>query len=105
MIPGRRLALALAPALACSLLALSASAALADIPFVSATIYSSAGTTQDSVSLGTLEGNPGKCPAYTGPGIEQHGRQSTFTENFSPTTWTVSTILGCLQRRRWRPRT
>lgn len=98
-VPGRRLALA--GALCTGLLAFGAGAASADdsSPLVTATIYGSQSqTTNASVSTQALLDNPQQCPIYSGGSLDEHGRQGVVTVTPSPTrSWTLSTILGCLQ--------
>jgi hypothetical protein len=71
-------------------------AAIADSPLVTATIYGLQATRQDSVSVASLQADTQRCPEYSGPGIEQHGRNSTFTPTLPAMTWTLPTLLGCL---------
>jgi hypothetical protein len=98
-IPGRRLALGVVACL--GLLTLSSTAAVADdsAPVVQATVYASGGQpTQDSVSPGYLLAHPSQCPLYTGGTLQEYGRTGSEPITPSPTSsWTVGTILGCLQ--------
>lgn len=73
--------------------------ATADQQIVSATVYSSSGTQQESLTLGALQDNSGQCPQYTGAVPVQHGRNGlTTTPNFTGgEVWALSTILGCIQ--------
>ena len=97
MVPGRRVALAALIAVG-ALGSLAASAA-ADQQIVTATVYSSSGTQQESLTLGALEANSNQCPQYTGPVPVQHGQTGqTTTPNFTGgQVWALSTILSCLQ--------
>ena len=76
-----------------------AASAAADQQIVTATVYSSSGTQQESLTLGALEANSNQCPPYTGPVPVQHGQNSlTTTPNFTGgQVWALSTILSCLQ--------
>ncbi|MBV9338304.1 MAG: PKD domain-containing protein, partial [Solirubrobacterales bacterium] len=95
LILGRRLVVVLVLALTVS--GWPAGTAAADDPaIVTATIYSSSGTTQTSASLSSSQADPRTCPEYSGPSPEQHGSHTTFTPNLPATTWAVSTILACL---------
>jgi hypothetical protein len=99
-IPGRRSALALA--LAAALVACSGGVAWGDTNSgqqVIALISRSGQQTQDSVSVGTLVAN---CtPLYGGPLIEYKLPDGTpvgnATQYAKASTWSVSTVLGCLQ--------
>ena len=54
--------------------------------------------TQDSVSPAYLLAHPSQCPVYTGGTLDEYGR--TGREPITPSTtrsWTLGTILGCLQ--------
>jgi PKD repeat protein len=95
--PGRRLAFVAAFVFVAS--GLVASTAAADQQIVSATVYSSSGTRQQSLTLAALEANSGQCPQYTGTPPVQHGRGvDTTTPNFTGgEVWALSTILSCLQ--------
>jgi hypothetical protein len=64
---------------------------------VSATVYSSSGTTQnDSVSLAQLQSNP-KCTPYSGTDMNELGRTGFVDVQLAPGgTWALSTVLGCL---------
>ena len=70
---------------------------------VSATVYSSNGTTTDSVTLGALQANPTGCPAYGGPQTMQElGRNGFVGVTLPPSgaqtgTWSLATLLGCMQ--------
>ena len=83
------------------LLVLPAAGAVADdsAPVVQATVYGQSGQpTQDAVSPAYLLAHPGQCPVYTGGTLVEYGR--TGQEQISPSTtrsWTLGTILGCLQ--------
>lgn len=75
----------------------------ATTPLVSATIYSSGGTSTESVSLAALQADPALCPPYTGPGLEEYPRPPQQPHTVYPTpdapgqgTWALSTILQCL---------
>jgi len=65
---------------------------------VTATVYTSTGTSTDSVTVAALEANPGQCPPYQGHSMNELGRQGfvpvTLAQN---ATWSLPTILGCLQ--------
>jgi len=76
-----------------------AASAAADQQIVTATVYSSSGTQQASLTLGALEANSNQCPPYTGPVPVQHGQAGlTTTPNFTGgDVWALSTILSCLQ--------
>jgi PKD repeat protein len=76
-----------------------AASAAADQQIVTATVYSSSGTQQESLTLGALEANSNQCPQYTGTLPVQHGQNGqTTTPNFTGgEVWALSTILSCLQ--------
>jgi len=69
------------------------------VPLVTATIYTSSGTSSDSVTVGALQANPGQCPTYQGgQSMNELGRQGFVDVPLSPNaTWSLPTILGCLQ--------
>jgi PKD repeat protein len=99
LFPGRRFGLVLVLTLA----ALGGSAAVAGAdsgssPLVTATVYSSSGTSPDSVTVAALQANPGQCPTYQGQSMNELGRQGfvpvTLAQN---ATWSLPTILSCLQ--------
>ncbi len=99
-----RFALALLSALV-TLCATSAGA-LADNStdvLVSATVYTSNGTTTDSVTLGALQADPTRCPIYGGPETMQElGRRGFVAVQLPPSgaqtgTWSLATLLGCMQ--------
>jgi hypothetical protein len=96
-IPGRRLAFAALVVVAA--LGSCAASATADQQIVTATVYSSSGTQQESLTLGALEANSNLCPQYTGTLPVQHGQNlQTTTPNFTGgQVWALSTILSCLQ--------
>lgn len=96
-IPGRRLAFAAVVVVAA--LGSCAASATADQQMVTATVYSSSGTQQESLTLGALEADSNQCPQYTGTLPVQHGqRGQTTTPNFTGgQVWALSTILSCLQ--------
>lgn len=82
--------------------------ALADPPvgqIVSATIYTSHGTSADSVSLSALLSNPQRCPPYSGQSMTEYRQPPLspidvgFPPNIGPDqgTWTLSTILDCME--------
>lgn len=97
MIPGRRLVFA--ALIAAGALGSCAASAAADQQIVTATVYSSSGTQQESLTLGSLEANSNECPQYTGTLPVQHGQNGqTTTPNFTGgQVWALSTILSCLQ--------
>lgn len=99
-----RFALALVFALAA--LGITGAGAIADSSsdvMVSATVYSSSGTSSDSVTLAELQADPTRCPAYSGPqNMNELGRQGFVPVSLPPSgpqtgTWALSTVLGCLQ--------
>jgi PKD domain len=97
--PGRRSALILA--VIAGLLTGPAGPALAgdsSSPLVVATVYSSNGTSTDSVSAAALETDPQQCPNYSGPNtMNEYGLQGAVPVQLSGTaTWALSTLLGCL---------
>jgi hypothetical protein len=83
------------------LLVVPAAGAVADdsAPVVQATVYGPSGQpTQDSVSPAYLLAHASQCPVYTGGTLVEYGR--TGQEQVTPSTtrsWTLGTILGCLQ--------
>ncbi|HEX3977475.1 MAG TPA: PKD domain-containing protein [Solirubrobacteraceae bacterium] len=92
--------MALAASAALSILVTASAGADASAPLVQATIYPAGGGTQvDSVSQAQLESNPSQCPTYSGGStMTEYGRQGQVTVPLSSsTTWTLSTILRCLQ--------
>ncbi|MGZ4181022.1 MAG: PKD domain-containing protein [Solirubrobacteraceae bacterium] len=95
--PCRRLAF-VAVLVAAALGSVTASAA-ADQQIVTATVYSSSGTQQESLTLAALEANSNQCLQYTGTLPVQHGQSGqTTTPNFTGgQVWALSTILSCLQ--------
>ena len=99
-----RFALALVSALVA--LCATSAGALADNSsdvLLSATVYSSKGTITDSVTLGALQADPTRCPAYGGPPtMHELGRQGFVDVQLPPSgaqtgTWSMATVLGCLQ--------
>jgi PKD repeat protein len=97
--PGRRLALGVAVVLgAFGLPAAVAGADASSNVLVTATVYASSGTTTDDVTVAGLEANPGQCPTYPSESMNELGRQG-FVDVTLPanTTWSMPTILGCLQ--------
>jgi hypothetical protein len=66
---------------------------------VQATVYGQSGQpTQDAVSPAYLLAHPSQCPAYSGGTLVEYGR--TGQEQITPSStrsWTLGTILGCLQ--------
>ncbi len=67
-------------------------------PLVTATVYSSSGTSMDSVSVAELQANPGQCPTYPGQSMNELGRQGFVDVPLAQNaTWSLPTILGCLQ--------
>jgi PKD domain-containing protein len=63
-----------------------------------ATVYSSSGTSTDSVSLAELQANPGQCPTYQESSMNELGRQGFVDVPLAQNaTWSLPTILGCLQ--------
>ena len=99
ILPGRRLVLGVVTGL--GLVVLPAAAAVADdaAPLVQATVYNAGGgTATDSVSPAQLRAAPSQCPTYSGGSMQEYGRQGPVTVTPSPTSsWTLATILGCLQ--------
>lgn len=97
MFPGRRPAFAAAIVVAA--LGSFAASAAADQQIVTATVYGSSGTQQESLTLGAVEANSNQCPQYTGTLPVQHGQNGvTTTPNFTGgEVWALSTILSCLQ--------
>ena len=107
--PGRRFVLALTLALVS--LGCSAGVALAIDPLdqtVSAQIYPAGQpVTTSTVTMAYLLANPGSCPAYSGPnnagsygaGGSPEAPQSfpSTSSSFGTGTWTLATVLGCLQ--------
>jgi PKD repeat protein len=96
--PGRRFALALLVCL--GLLALPAGAAADDsAPLVQATVYTAGGGPEpDSVTPAQLRASPSQCPTYSGGPMTEYGRQGPVTVTPDPrNSWTISTILACLQ--------
>ena len=62
------------------------------------TVYSSNGTSTDSVSVAQLQANPGQCPTYQGQSMNELGRQGPVDVPLAQNaTWSLPTILGCLQ--------
>jgi hypothetical protein len=99
-----RFALALVTALVA--LCATSAGALADNSsdvLLSATVYSSSGTSTDSVTLAALQADPTRCPAYGGPQTMQElGRQGFVAVQLPPSgaetgTWSLATALGCMQ--------
>jgi hypothetical protein len=70
---------------------------------LSATVYSSSGTSPDSVTLAALQADPTRCPTYIGPqSMNELGRQGFVPVQLTPSgpqtgTWALTTALGCLQ--------
>ncbi|MBV9604208.1 MAG: PKD domain-containing protein [Solirubrobacterales bacterium] len=70
---------------------------------VSATVYSSNGTSTDTVTLGALQADPTRCPAYSGPqSMQELGRNGFVGVSLPPSgaqtgTWSLGTALGCMQ--------
>jgi PKD repeat protein len=83
------------------LLALPAAGAVADdsAPLVQATVYRAGGGPEaDSVTPAQLRASPSQCPTYSGGQMTEYGRQGPVTVTPDPrNSWTISTILGCLQ--------
>ena len=72
-------------------------------PLVTATVYSSSGTSMDSVSVAELQANPGQCPTYPGQSMNELGRQGFVDVPLAQNaTWSLPTILGCPRRRSHR---
>jgi PKD repeat protein len=98
-LPGRRLALGVVACL--GLVALPAAGAVADdsAPLVQATVYKSGGgTAVDSVTPAQLRANASQCPTYPGGAMTEYGRQGPVTVTpAARNSWTMATILGCLQ--------
>lgn len=66
-------------------------------PAVVATVYGAGGASRDAVSVGTLEGDPQDCPPYVGPHFALYQTNgSSYDETFPKTTWTLATVLSCL---------
>ncbi|MBV9802977.1 MAG: PKD domain-containing protein [Solirubrobacterales bacterium] len=87
-------------------LGLTSAGALADNSsdvLVSATVYSSSGTTTDSVTLGALQADPTRCPVYSGPqAMQEQGRNGSVAVSLPPSgaqtgTWSLGTALDCMQ--------
>jgi PKD repeat protein len=97
--PGRRLALLCALTLGgfgCSA-TLAGADPSSDI-LVTAAVYTSSGTSTDSVTLGALEANPGQCPTYQESNMNELGRQGWVDVPLvANNTWSLPTILPCLQ--------
>ena len=77
---------ALVAALTLGLLGGPGALALADQnsgPIVQATVYSSSGVTQDSVTLATLQSSP-QCPQYSGQSMQELGRQGMVDVSLPP---------------------
>jgi PKD domain len=97
--PGRRVSVLLALALG----AFGGSAALASADpssnvLVTATLYSSGGTSTDSVTVAGLQSNPAQCPTYQGQSMNELGRQGFVDVPLPPNeTWSLPTILDCLE--------
>jgi PKD domain len=67
-------------------------------PLVTATVYSSSGTSTDSVTIAELQANPSQCPTYQESSMTELGRQGSVDVPLAPNaTWSLPTILGCLQ--------
>ena len=67
-------------------------------PLVSATVYSSSGTSTDLVSAAGLQANPSQCPTYQGQSMRELGRQGFVVIPLAQNaTWSLPTILTCLQ--------
>ncbi len=98
-IPGRRFALVVLASVALSILVTASAGADASGPLVQATIYTAGGGTQtESVSQAQLEASPSQCPTFSGGSMTEYGRQGQVTVPLSSaTTWTLATILRCLQ--------
>jgi hypothetical protein len=96
----RRFELALVAALVA--LGIGSAGAAADNVVLSATVYSSSGTSSQSVTLAGLQADPTRCPAYNGPqNMNELGRQGFVSVSLPPSgpqtgTWALSTVLGCL---------
>jgi PKD repeat protein len=79
---------------------LPATVAVADdsAPIVQATVYKAGGATDvDTVSPNQLHANA-QCTPYPRATMEQYGRGQPFADQMVPNdTWTLATILGCLQ--------
>jgi hypothetical protein len=76
-------------------------AAVADdsATLVQAMVYKAGGATAtDSVTPAALRAAPSQCPAYPGVSMQEYGRQGPVTQTLpAGSTWTMATILGCLQ--------
>jgi PKD repeat protein len=68
-------------------------------PIVIATVYGPGGAqSSDSVSLAALTSGSQPCPGYPEDSMTEYGRGGPVTTQFSPTdTWSLSSILDCLQ--------
>ena len=68
-------------------------------PLVQATVHGTSGPpTPDSVSLAYLQAHPGQCPLYSGGTMDEVGRTGPEQPPInSSRSWTLGTILGCLQ--------
>ncbi len=99
IIPGRRFAFVLA--LGIGLLCWPHGVARADSssgPIVYANVYSSSGTSTETVTVAQLQASS-QCPTYSGPDvIDEMGTQGPVDVDLSQTdSWALSTILQCLQ--------
>lgn len=85
-----------------ALLVLPAAGAVADdsAPIVQATVYKAGGgvSPPDTVTPDQLHANPTQCTTYPRATMEQYGRGQPFSDQMvGGDTWTLATILGCLQ--------
>lgn len=63
---------------------------------VTATVYQAGQLpTADSVSIGTLESDPQRCPTYSGP--EEGFIGPGGDDSLPATSWSLASVLGCLQ--------
>ncbi len=97
-IPGRRSAV-LAAVLSAGLLAATPAVAVAydqSTPLVDATVEGAAGATPASVSVEDLLN--GSCPLYSGPStMDEYGLNGLVAEPLATDTWSLETIIACLQ--------
>ena len=96
VIPGWRLVVLLAP-VACSCVGVANAAAYENqAQLVTATVYQAGQLpTADSVSIGTLEADPQRCPTYSGPDGGFIGPGGD--DELPATSWSLASVLECLQ--------
>jgi len=99
IVPGRRFAVVALAAVA--LLACGSDLALATPSdrILSVTVYKpGAQAATESITSGSLESRPGACPPYGKTSMQEYGLGGrSEPQQFGNTTWTLATILGCLQ--------